>query len=257
MRAVLLHRSEEEGAEGLNLLRAAGWDGKLWTLVTPAVIREWAAEAPDAILIDLSRRPSHGKEVAMACRERKGLRTTPLVFLEGAAEPVEALRGQHADAVFSDWKHIRSALKLALARKGTIPDRAPAHRAAETPLAKKLGLVAGVRGVALGAPAEFEAALGALPEGASLERDTGGPAGVVVRFARTRADLLDGFEEAVRALASRGKLWVAYPKQSSGLASDLTQAFVREYALTRGWVDYKVCAIDSRWTGFCFSKKKG
>jgi CheY-like chemotaxis protein len=257
VRAVLLHRSEEEGAGRLSLLRAAGWEGRLWTLVTPAVIREWAADPPDAILIDLSLRPSHGKEVAMACRQRKGLRTTPLVFLEGAPENVEVLRGLHADAVFGDWKRLRSALKLALARKGKIPDRAPAHRAPETPLAKKLGLVAGVRGVALGAPAEFEAALGALPEGASLERDAEGPAGVVIQFARVRAELMNGFDEAVRALAARGKLWVAYPKQTSGLASDLTQAFVREYALTRGWVDYKVCAIDIRWTGFCFSKKKG
>jgi hypothetical protein len=46
-----------------------------------------------------------------------------------------------------------------------------------------------------------------------------------------------------------GGLWVAWPKRSSGVATDVTDHVVRALALERGLVDNKVCAIDETWTG--------
>src|SRR3712207_7783247 len=40
-------------------------------------------------------------------------------------------------------------------------------------------------------------------------------------------------------------LWVAWPKRSSGVATDLTEDSVREVALPLGLVDNKVCAVDA------------
>ncbi len=46
-----------------------------------------------------------------------------------------------------------------------------------------------------------------------------------------------------------GGLWVAWPKRSSGLTTDVTDDGVRAAALPLGLVDNKVCAIDATWTG--------
>jgi hypothetical protein len=43
-------------------------------------------------------------------------------------------------------------------------------------------------------------------------------------------------------------LWVAWPKRSSGVPTELTEDDVREVALERGLVDNKVCAIDETWS---------
>ena len=42
---------------------------------------------------------------------------------------------------------------------------------------------------------------------------------------------------------------MAWPKRSSGVATDLTEDGVRAQVLPLGWVDVKVCAIDATWSG--------
>jgi hypothetical protein len=51
-------------------------------------------------------------------------------------------------------------------------------------------------------------------------------------------------------------LWVVWPKQSAGVASDLTQLVVRRVGLANGLVDSKICAIDPTWSGLRFSVRK-
>jgi hypothetical protein len=53
----------------------------------------------------------------------------------------------------------------------------------------------------------------------------------------------------IRALDEAGGLWVAWPKKTSGVATDITEDRVRELALSKGLVDNKVCAIDDTWSG--------
>ena len=49
------------------------------------------------------------------------------------------------------------------------------------------------------------------------------------------------------SLLGVGMLWVAWPKRSSGVASDMTEDAVRDVALPIGLVDVKVIAIDDTW----------
>jgi hypothetical protein len=49
-----------------------------------------------------------------------------------------------------------------------------------------------------------------------------------------------------------GSLWVAWPKRTSGVATDLTDHAARALALPIGLVDNKVCAIDQTWTALRF-----
>jgi hypothetical protein len=255
VRAVLVHWNRDEGLPRLAALHAAGWDGELVCEFSLPALRAWAADPPDAILIDLSRRPSHGKEVATVCRERKALRQTPLVFLEGDPERVAALREGFPGAQFTLWSRLRSALRAA--SKPRAPEIAPpAPRSYSSSLPKKLGIVEGAAVLALEPPPDWEATLGILPPGVTLSQDPGGPSGVVLAFLRSRQQLVETLPAAGRACAPRAKLWLLYPKKSSGIATDLTQEFLREYALTHSWVDYKVCSFDQTWTGFCFSRRK-
>ena len=56
--------------------------------------------------------------------------------------------------------------------------------------------------------------------------------------------------------AATGGLWIIWPKKSSGVSSDLTQAIVRRVGLASGLVDYKIAAIDATWSGLKFTERK-
>ena len=121
-----------------------------------------------------------------------------------------------------------------------------------TPLPKKLGIRPGHRVALLHAPEGFEDTLGELPGDVAVRRRARGPLDVIVAFVRSRTELDRGLEEWRAALDPAGGLWIAWPKQSSGVATDLSDGVVRAAGLARGLVDNKVCAIDTTWSGLRF-----
>ena len=44
-------------------------------------------------------------------------------------------------------------------------------------------------------------------------------------------------------------VWVSWYKKSSGMSTDLTEDVIRNYALSHGLVDIKVCAVSDLWSG--------
>lgn len=131
---------------------------------------------------------------------------------------------------------------------------ATTHGYSGTPLPRKLGIKAGSVVLLLQAPAGIEVTLGELPDGVQVKRTARGGAGdVVLLFAGSLAALERGFPAARRSLADGGRLWIAWPKKASGVATDLTGDGVRAHGLARGLVDYKVCAVDGVWSGLCFA----
>ena len=125
-----------------------------------------------------------------------------------------------------------------------------------TPLPRKLGIKPGSVVALLGAPAGFaKSTLGPLPEGARLRSDTRVPYGVGILFARSMAELKHRFPAAHKAMAHPCALWLAWPKQASGVPTDLDGNRVREFGLRAGLVDYKVAAIDATWSGLCFARR--
>ena len=46
-----------------------------------------------------------------------------------------------------------------------------------------------------------------------------------------------------------------WPKQTSGVPTDLTLPVVRAFGLRSGFVDYKICAIDATWSGLLFARR--
>jgi hypothetical protein len=119
-----------------------------------------------------------------------------------------------------------------------------------TPLPRKLGIKQGQRVAIVNAPAGFEATLGELPEAVTVVRaGLRGPLDVIVAFFTERRALERGLARLMAAMDRAGGLWIAWPKRSSGVPSDLTENVVRELALASGVVDNKVCAIDETWSG--------
>ena len=123
-----------------------------------------------------------------------------------------------------------------------------------TPLAKKLGIKEGHLVSALWAPDHFEALLDPLPHGVRLRHDLRGraPHDVLVAFVDRAGPLRERFDRARAKLDPYGGLWIVWPKQSSPLATELRESHVREYGLSTGLVDNKVCAVDDDWSGLRF-----
>ncbi len=125
-----------------------------------------------------------------------------------------------------------------------------------TPLDKKLGIKAGFRVAFPGAPEGFLETLGALPEDVEVVSAPGGsnvlPLDLIVLFTLEKSRLLETFPQLARKLTPSGMLWVSWPKKASGVATDLNENIIRDYGLSVGLVDTKVCAIDATWSGLKF-----
>jgi hypothetical protein len=118
-----------------------------------------------------------------------------------------------------------------------------------TPLPRKLGIREDDRVAILGAPDGFDETLGPLPASVDVRRSARGKPDVVIYFVVERHELGRRLEPLGRVIHPDGALWVAWPKKSSGVETDMTEDAVREVALPLGLVDNKVCAIDETWSG--------
>ncbi|MBW3582184.1 MAG: DUF3052 domain-containing protein [Euryarchaeota archaeon] len=123
-----------------------------------------------------------------------------------------------------------------------------------TPLAKKLGLKAGMRvyfdgmpeSVAKILPVADLQVLGRI--GKELDHAH------LFTYSATRLD--KRFPMLRDAIHKEGTVWVSWPKKSSGVTTDLTGDIVRTTGLSQGLVDVKVCAIDDTWSGLKFVWRK-
>ena len=125
-----------------------------------------------------------------------------------------------------------------------------------TPLPKKLGIKEGSLLATVHAPEGFAATLGALPSEAEWRTRLAPGLDVVVAFYTSRAALAKEWSKLTKAVAPNGTVWVAWPKKSSKMATDITEDVVRELLLPSGWVDNKVCAIDDTWSGLRFALRR-
>ena len=125
-----------------------------------------------------------------------------------------------------------------------------------TPLPKKLGITEGKRFAVRSAPTGFAETLGELPPGAEWKGQVGPGLDVVIAFFTERAALASKWTTLTAAVSPNGTVWVAWPKRTSGVPTDITEDVLREELLPSGWVDNKVCAIDDTWSGLRFALRR-
>ena len=125
-----------------------------------------------------------------------------------------------------------------------------------TPLAKKLSLRDGQRVWFDGMPEDIideidEYALElTFVEGPEDEPDA------AHIFVTDRAALTEKLEVLRNSIAQDGHIWVSWPKQASGVATEIGEQDVRGAGLALGFVDTKKCAVDEVWSGLKFAIRK-
>ncbi|HLG18110.1 MAG TPA: DUF3052 domain-containing protein [Blastocatellia bacterium] len=122
----------------------------------------------------------------------------------------------------------------------------------DTPLIKKLGIKEGTRAALINAPAGFERELGAIPRDAAIVSPSKKPLDLILCFVKSEAELKKRFAGLARRLAPAGMLWIAWPKKSAGVATDLSFGVVQKIGLGAGLVDTKICAVNEVWSGLRF-----
>src|SRR5579859_4401529 len=109
MRVRVIHWKEEEAGPLLEACRAGGFQVDYDPVTLTAQFRLIKQTMPDVVVIDLSRMPSHGREVGRAMRRLKYSRHIPIVYAGGDPEKVEAIRSLLPDVTFTTLKRVAAA----------------------------------------------------------------------------------------------------------------------------------------------------
>ena len=225
--------------------------------VSPVALRKLRDKPPAAVLIDLSRAPSMGRDVGIFIRHYRATRHVPIVFFGGEPEKVAQVKKHLPDAVYTGRRRLVSALKRAIARPPTAPVKSQSLLAgySKTPLVKKLGIKPESIVVIIGEPRGFRKALGEMPPGVVMRKKLTRHNDIIIWFVKSKK-VLEKRIRGVTTFVARGGLWIVWSKKTSRIPSDLSQKYVRAIGLNAGLVDYKVCAIDDTWSGLKFALRK-
>lgn len=256
-RVFLVHWKESELPERVARLKKAGHLVTTHCSQTTDGLRVVKSEMPDAIVIDLSRLPSHGRAVGFAYRQSKVTRSIPLIFVEGAAEKVKRIMDDMPDATYTTWSDVALSIKRATTKRPAefvVPKSKSGYSG--TPLPKKLGVDTCGSVALIDAPKGFETQIAAGNSRTEIRRGARGTADLVIWFVTSEAKFRAGLKKAKQTMADGGGLWISWPKKTSGVTSDLSEGVIRTTAIANGLVDYKVCAIDATWSGLKFARSK-
>jgi hypothetical protein len=122
----------------------------------------------------------------------------------------------------------------------------------DTPLAKKLGIKESSRIGLVNGPEGFQKQLGILPANAQIVARLLKPLDIILLFTGAEKTLIKDFPSLAKKLSTNGMIWIAWPKKSSGVPTDLSFERVQRIGLQCGLVDVKICAIDEIWSGLKF-----
>src|SRR5262249_42708184 len=105
----LVHANQAAGAACARELAGLGY-GAGWRRWSSPEIARAKVDPPVAVLIDLSRTPSVGRDVAIAMRSHRALLAVPFLLVDGAPEVVTNLKKFLPDAVVSDSRRLKTSL---------------------------------------------------------------------------------------------------------------------------------------------------
>ena len=121
-----------------------------------------------------------------------------------------------------------------------------------TPLHQKLRLQPDQRALLLNAPEGFPALLAEMPFKLQFLTEPAGDLDFALYFAPDRESLAQTMPEIVAHLVHDGLLWVAYPKTSSGVDTDLSRDIYWEIMRAHSFKAVTQVHIDETWTAMRF-----
>jgi CheY-like chemotaxis protein len=250
----IVHWRPGEATQLVERVRAAGFAVNYCEDPSgPAITQAVRDYQPDIVVIDLSRLPSHGKEVAVWLRGRKATRHIPIVFTGGDPAKVAKIQEILPDAVFTVESKVVPALKSAPAEvlQPVVPAPMMQRYQDRTP-AQKMGIREGSKVGVMNPPRDYLTVLGNMPPDVDLAEDPGSPQDVTLWFVHEPEPFFAALPR-MRSIATRTKLWVLWKK---GSKDGITQNFIRKTAIDAGLVDYKICSVDGHWSGIAFARSK-
>ncbi len=254
-RVRIIHWKAVSAGPLVDAVRVAGFQADYEPDLRPTHIgRAIRESAPVAIIIDLNFRPAMGRDVGAHLRGIKHCRNTPLVFVDGEAEKVEEVRRLLPDAVFARVDTVGAALQSLAGDTLENPVVPPPfmERYKGRTVAQKLGIEPGSAVALVDPPPNYPAVLGELPEDVELDEEPETARPVTLLFVHDGVGLLEGARR-LRKLALNSKSWLAWRKDAK---NGVNQNSIRQTCAEFGLVDYKICALDGKWSAMLFARRK-
>ena len=124
-------------------------------------------------------------------------------------------------------------------------------------LARKLHLKPGMRLAVVNAPEGCARTLGRMPAGVVREPSLRDGLDVALMFVHSKKELKSRWPKATASIKGDGALWVAYPKKSSGVDSDLTMSADWGVSKNSAWQPVASIAVDDTWSAVRFRQRPG
>ena len=119
-------------------------------------------------------------------------------------------------------------------------------------IAKKMGLKPGMRALLLCAPSGYAKLLEPLSSGVVISEALNGTHEFVQYFATRKSELKKQAGDLLKHAGPKALVWIAYPKKTSGMESDLDRETVREVLSAFGWRAVSIVAINDVWAALRF-----
>jgi hypothetical protein len=118
-----------------------------------------------------------------------------------------------------------------------------------TPLLKKLGIKPGYKLVLINQPENYFELLEADVTDQLCNKNE--VPDLIHLFTVTKKEFESEMKRLDQVIEKNKKIviWVSWYKKSSGIATDITEDTIRNFALKNGLVDVKVCAVSDTWSG--------
>jgi len=120
----------------------------------------------------------------------------------------------------------------------------------EKTVAQKLMVKAGQSLVLLNAPESYRERLQDLPKDVSVSTKLGGDAEVIQYFVTSKKELEKALPKLKAAASPKTILWIAYPKGTSKVRTDIHRDIIREHAESLGMKTIALFSIDETWSSF-------
>lgn len=118
-----------------------------------------------------------------------------------------------------------------------------------TPLIKKLGINPGMKVLLINPPVDYFELLQADISGQFVSSKQ--TPDLVHLFAKDNVAFTEAMKKVLKLCKQNSSvvIWVSWYKKSSGIATDITEDVIRQFALKNNLVDIKVCAVSNEWSG--------
>lgn len=123
-------------------------------------------------------------------------------------------------------------------------------------LHKKLSIKENKKIIFLNSPEEFDSKIFPLPEGCKYIKQLRGKIDLILAFVSKRKEIERISDKIINILSDEGILWIAYPKKSSGIETDLNRDRCWDIFSAYDHRPVNMISLDDEWSAMRFKPEK-